>query len=236
MAEDFKGELDDVFNDSVDKPESEKTEFDRIVDGESNKVVRYLKNIGQPSKIVVFMQKSISWIDKAGRQLKVEIVTNSNEEENVKKRRQYGIILGEGQKAYINFINGVFQRTKVVYEDHSFIDWNYPHIIGFPVGTNMANRRVYDLYINEAITVELDTDAEIILKNFGFVVETNVNGKPLNSSVYLNNLGKKPVKRSDTETIKWENLQTVPKDQIPKQDNSAKPVTLDFVEDKKEVE
>lgn len=217
------GQLDDVFSD--DKTQTEKDEIDVMIEGIGDDKTRYLTNMGKPSKVVVFKQRVIEWNDSAGRTIRVEVVLDGDDEEYVKKRKQYGIFLAEGEKAYINFINGKFQKIKKMYADHSFIDWNYPHVIGFPIGTNMANRRLYDFYINHPTPITNNTDFEILSKQLQFLVETDKNGNVLDkNNQYLKNLNVKPKKRSDTESINWNSMEIT--NNIPKHQDSAEPVKL----------
>ncbi len=219
-----KGQLDDVFSD--DNSSEDKDDVDLIIEGKEIENIRYLTNMGKPNKIIVFRQKNIEWMDAGGRRIRVEVVLSGDDEDYVTKRKQYGIFLAEGEKAYINFINGQFQKVKKMYEDHSFIDFNYPHIIGFPIGTNMANRKLYDFYINQPTVVDNDTHFEILTKQFPFLVETDVFGKVIDkNNEYLKNLNTKPKRRSDTETINWNSMEIT--NNIPKHQVSAKAVSLE---------
>ena len=168
---------------------------------------RYLINKGQASKLKIDAQKAVAWLDEQGRKLMVQTIFKDDDEG---RDQRFGLSLTKAHKGWIYYINGEYRNVVVKPVGLTFTTYDFPHIINFPIGTSMMDERKYTLICGELNRIDRSEDADTILKNFTYVVETDEGGKPLEKrNEYLDNLNKRPARRSDTESIDHKSIETV---------------------------
>lgn len=204
--------------------EKKEEDIDELVATDTR--VRYLKNIGLPTKFKIESQKAIQWFKEDGVSVFLQTLSDPNDIEDRKKMREYAVTFGENEKVWLYFYNGEFKRPKRTFVGDSFPVLSYPHIINFPIGTNKRDERKYTLLVNQVMKIDRSSDADYILENFKYVVETDKDGNfNRDGNEYLKLLKQHPEKLSDTKRVDWGSIENVPLNRVPLH-SDAKPVTL----------
>jgi len=238
MAEEEKQKPVDEFDKVFDgQNQNEPIEKEEIGDVNKGKI-RFLLNVGQPSIIKVNMQEAIEWYDDNMRKIKIEVVTNDQDDKKmILKRRQYGLTIGDWQKAYLYFYDGKFKKSVLVDGGHTFSTLSYPHIIDFKCGQNLRNQRAYDFPVEKVVRVDNSDDADILLERFSFLIETDEGGNyDPRKIVYLRDLKQRPLKKSEMAGVDYPDPQKVGFEEFRPHQPDAEPVKLVVVDNKAEVE
>jgi len=211
--------------------EGKEKELGSIIDADKGQY-KYLINVGQPSFIKINMQKSTQWFDEIGRKIRLDVVTSDPEDpEMVMKRRQFGLIIGEMQKAFIYWYDGKFTSTaknpSVVDGGFTFRTLSYPHIFNYTCGNNKRDERIYDLPVMKVVRVDNIADAEEILEKFSFVIETDEGGNFKADSVkYLRDVNSRPLKKSEMAGVNFPQPQKVGFEEFSPHNPENKPIDL----------
>lgn len=225
--EEEKNEFEKVF----DSEKEEEKNLETIIDVDSGQY-KYLKNIGQPSVIKINLQKAIEWYEEDGRKIRLEVVTSLEDDPDMAlRRRQYGLTIGDLQKAYLYWYNGKFVSTAknplIVDISHSFRTLSYPHIFGFAVGHNKRDERIYDLQVGQVVRIDNIADAELILERFSYVVEVDEGGNFKPETVkYLRDLKVRPLKKSEMAGVDFPDPQKVGFEEFKPHNPDNKPIDL----------
>lgn len=158
--------------------------------------MRYIKNNGKPSKIVINEQLKQGYVNKKGERKEIQVVMyRQPNNEAVENKEAVAMTLREDQKAFIRYklendytVPGGIRRVLEVEERHpigfSQTIINFPHILGFRQGTSHKDERIYQILVGEIARFENEADAEACLKAFHFVDEVNEKGEPVQENPY----------------------------------------------------
>ena len=153
--------------------------------------MRYLKNNGQPYKIILNRQTKVGYTNKEGQRKEVRIVfwrdPNTKSIENTEAQE---IMIPKDKKAILWYkiehdpraVGGI--RKTEENEERKLLGytlpiWDFPHVIGFTVGESHKDERIYNVMIGDTVEIENDDDAEELLKTFHFVDEVDKDGNIL---------------------------------------------------------
>jgi hypothetical protein len=158
--------------------------------------MKYLKNSAKPIKITIVEEPFTSYLSKDGNRCDVIVIMHRKdgeqvllEKENIGNEFIQNELkkLGDDDKMIMNLVNGEFTGKKtIVALDHTIQITHYPHILNFAVGTSRYNRRVYNLMVGETIGIENERDADVLMKQYGFIDEVDAKGVVIKEGVIHN--------------------------------------------------
>lgn len=193
-AEDFIDQ-DNNFLDKVVEEGSESGDLMR-------QQIRYLKNNGQPSSVLVDIQRHVSWWDKQGKQRMIEVILPNRESNNPKddeKKKAEQLKLVDGEKALLYFQPTGDIVKKVVDSNFTFTVFDYPHLKGVVMGEGsglMSKKRKYNCLVDQILKVTNSRDFEQLWRTYQFLDEVDEEGNIIRENLYTKNL-KNPPKKSD---------------------------------------
>jgi len=201
---------------------------------------RYVINIGKPFWITIRDQEHIRYFQEDGRQVEVMVLMKNDVRDNSETATSYGVILNTVEKVYLYFYNGTFKGKKVVPLGHSFQVRDWPHIIKCPIGTNKMDEIFYNLPVGQTMQIERGSDVDILIKKYGYVLETDKGGNVPQDNPYFRQI--QEVRNSISEEMitnfnkMVSEMQRVDLKDFPKQTKDAEPVALARTENREDVE
>jgi hypothetical protein len=145
--------------------------------------IRYLKNNGTPTPMVINTQRHAHWRDKDGKQRVIEIVvdgrdTSGDGKEEQRKAEQ--LRLKGGEKAILYYQPDGRIVSKILGVNESFTVENYPHVLGVTFGEGEGDftaKRRYNILVGQIAAVKNNQDFETLWKTFRFCDEVDEKGK-----------------------------------------------------------
>ena len=199
------------------KNEDEKFLEKIVEDGsESGKLsrnsIRYLKNVGDPSSVLVDVQRHVWWVDKDAKKRVVEIVVRDREGQQPGSRElnlAEQLRLTSGEKAILYFQPDGSINKKILDINHTFEVVNYPHVLGvvFSDGADeFTKKRRYNILVGEVAKITNQKDFERLWKSHGFLDEVDEEGNVIRENAYTINRKNPPKKVIGSMPTKFEQM------------------------------
>jgi hypothetical protein len=204
-------------------------------------MMKYLKNVGQPAKKEIYLQRFENWYFSAKDKTRkiVEIVCpegtrESMGDEEIIKAKELG--LKPFEKAILFYeddgriIPEIYSRGSIYKKEirdigYSFSVDNYPHLVGVVCSEQgqFGEKRKYTILAGDRAEVSNTRDFQFLQKTYLFLDECDERGNVIQKNPYYLKTDNHPVDKSN---VSLGNLGTLGENQIPRQ-SKEKTVALE---------
>lgn len=200
-----------------------------------NKDPVYVMNVGRPFRRTIKNQKRVSWTDYRGKRFSVEVIMYRGGDDSVEAEKMR---LNEYEKCFVYYDGeGKILSKKVKPVDFAFDIMDYPHVIGYPIGTNKFDERTYTIKcgLYNSGTGELEekpiptlvenaADADHLLKEFGFLEICTKHGITRGGREYSKSINKP--KEKVEGSVDWRGIEEVSDDKLPTKNKRSEGINV----------